>query len=204
VTDFHLLRHGEHTLQGKIVAGRTPGIGLSERGRAEAEAAAARLAPPHLDDPDIAAVYASPLQRAQETAAIVAERLGLAVATHADLDEVDFGDWTGSTFAAIRETAHYPAWANRRSLAFIPGGESMRNVQRRIVETMIALHALHPDEGVVLVSHGDTIRAGLAFALGMPLDYLTRIEIATGSISTIRIDTTGIRVTGLNDRTRAR
>jgi probable phosphoglycerate mutase len=202
VTDFHLLRHGEHTLQGKIVAGRTPGIGLSDRGRAEAEAAAARLAPAHLDNAGIAAIYASPLQRAQETAQIVAKRLNLEIATHADLDEVDFGDWTGSTFAAIRETTHYPAWANRRSLAIIPGGETMRAVQRRIVETMIDLHTLHPDAALVLVSHGDTIRSALAFALGMPLDYLTRIEIATGSISTIRIDATGIRVTGLNDRAR--
>ncbi len=58
------------------------------------------------------------------------------------------------------------------------------------------------DAALVLVSHGDTIRSALAFALGMPLDYLTRIEIATGSISTIRIDATGIRVTGLNDRAR--
>jgi len=198
VTTFHLLRHGEHTLQGKIVAGRTPGIGLSDRGRAEAEAAAARLA-----SADIAAIYASPLQRAQETAAIVAARLGLDPATHDDLNEVDFGDWTGSTFAAIRETEHYPAWANRRSLAVIPGGETMRNVQRRITETMLELHTIHPDASLVLVSHGDTIRSGLAFALGMPLDYLTRIEIATGSISTIRIDATGIRVTGLNDRVRA-
>lgn len=198
MTTFHLLRHGEHTLQGKIVAGRSPGIGLSDRGRAEAEAAAVRLA-----DADIAAIYASPLQRAQETAAIVAERLGLDAAAHDDLNEVDFGDWTGSTFAAIRETAHYPAWANRRSLATIPGGETMRAVQRRIVETMLDLHALHPDAALVLISHGDTIRSALAFALGMPLDYLTRIEIATGSISSIRIDATGIRVTGMNDRARS-
>lgn len=197
MTDFHLLRHGEHTLQGKIVAGRTPGIGLSDRGRVEAEAAAARLAAAN-----IAAIYASPLQRAQETAAIVAERLSLDLATRDDLDEVDFGDWTGSTFAAIRETTHYPAWATRRSLAFIPGGETMRNVQRRMVETIMDLHTVHPDAAVVLVSHGDPIRAALAFALGMPLDYLTRIEIATGSVSTIRIDPTGIRVTSLNDRPR--
>jgi probable phosphoglycerate mutase len=197
VTTFHLLRHGEHTLQGKIVAGRTPGIGLSKRGRSEAEAAAARLA-----TADITAIYASPLQRAQETAQIVAERLALPVETRDDLNEVDFGDWTGSTFAAIRETTHYPAWANRRSLAIIPGGETMRNVQRRIVETMLDLHSTHPDASLVLVSHGDTIRSGLSFALGMPLDYLTRIEIATGSISSIRIDTSGIRVSALNDRTR--
>src|SRR6185312_13739179 len=58
----------------------------------------------------------------------------------------------------------------------------------------------HPEGAVVLVSHGDVIRAGLAFALGMPIEYLTRIEIATGALSTVRIDDSGIRVINLNDR----
>lgn len=195
MTVFHILRHGEHSLQGKIVAGRMPGIGLSGRGRAEAEAAAGRLA-----DAGIAAIYASPLQRAQETAAIVAERLGLGVQTRDALVELDFGEWTGSTFADVRQHAAWPAWANHRSIATIPGGESMREVQRRIVETMVELRGAHPEGAVVLVSHGDVIRAGLAFALGMPIEYLTRIEIATGALSTVRIDDSGIRVINLNDR----
>ena len=198
MTVFHLLRHGEHSLQGKIVAGRTPGIGLSERGRAEAAVAAGKLA-----EASVAAIYASPLDRARETAAIVAARLDLDVAVRDDLDEVDFGDWTGSTFDEVRRNPHWPSWANHRSIAAIPGGESMRSVQRRIVETLIALHAEHPDAALVLVSHGDVIRAGLAFALGMPIEYLTRIEVATGSLSTIRIDPNGIRVTGINDRARS-
>ncbi|HEV2189312.1 MAG TPA: histidine phosphatase family protein, partial [Stellaceae bacterium] len=72
MTVFHLLRHGEHSLQGKLVAGRTAGISLSERGRSEADAAAERLA-----GAGIHAIYASPLERAQETAAIVGQRLKL-------------------------------------------------------------------------------------------------------------------------------
>jgi broad specificity phosphatase PhoE len=197
VTVFHLLRHGEHSLQGKIVAGRRSGIGLSERGRAEAAGAAETLA-----SAGVTAIYASPLDRARETAGIVGQRLGLDVAIRDDLDEVDFGDWTGSTFDDVRRDPHWPAWANHRSIAAIPGGETMRAVQRRIVETLIELHAEHADGVLVLVSHGDVIRSGLAFALGMPIEYLTRIEVATGSLSTIRIDANGIRVTGLNDRAR--
>ena len=68
MTIFYLLRHGEHAVQGRIAAGRTPGIGLSERGRTEAAWAAERLA-----NANIAAIYASPLERAQETVAPLAE-----------------------------------------------------------------------------------------------------------------------------------
>jgi len=197
MTIFHLLRHGEHALQGRIVAGRMPGIGLSERGRAEAAAAAERLV-----DAGIAAIYASPLERAGETAGIIAVRLGIEVAIRDELNELDFGEWTGSTFDQVRKNPHWLAWANHRSLSTIPGGETMRAVQRRIVEILIELHHTHGDAGVVLVSHGDVIRAGLAFALGMPIDYLTRIEVATGSLSTVRIDADGIRVVNINERAR--
>src|SRR5437588_811282 len=72
MTVFHLLRHGEHGLLGRVLAGRTPGVGLSERGRAEIAVVAERLV-----GEKIAALYASPLQRTRETAEIVAARLGL-------------------------------------------------------------------------------------------------------------------------------
>jgi probable phosphoglycerate mutase len=65
---------------------------------------------------------------------------------------------------------------------------------------MLELRDRHAGETVVLVSHGDVIRSALAFALGMPLDLFGRIEIGTGSLSTVRIDHQGIRVTALNLR----
>jgi probable phosphoglycerate mutase len=195
MTIFHLLRHGEHALQGKLVAGRTPGIGLSERGRAEAEAAADRLS-----GAGIVAIYASPLERAQETAGIVGLRLGLPVETHHDLNELDFGDWTGLTFNAVREDPRWPGWAQHRSLSGIPGGETMREVQRRMVEILVELRERYPDGGVVLASHGDPIRAALVFFLGMPLDFYGRVEVGTGSISTVRINASGICVTAINQR----
>jgi probable phosphoglycerate mutase len=195
MTVFHLLRHGEHAVQGQICAGRAPGIGLSERGGGEAEAAAERLA-----HAGIGAIYASPLERAQETAAIIARRLDLPVTTRLDLNELDFGEWTGQTFDEVRKHPRWPEWAAHRSISCIPGGETMRDVQRRVVEALIEMREQHPDEAVVVVSHGDVIRAALVFALGMPLDFYHRIEVATASLSTVRIDAGGIRVVAINER----
>jgi probable phosphoglycerate mutase len=196
MTVFHLLRHGERQ-ESRVLVGRLPGVALSPRGRAEIAAVAERLA-----EGNIAALYSSPLERTRESAEIVAARLGLPVALHDDLIELDFGEWTGATFEAIRADPRWPAWANHRSLATIPGGESMRQVQRRAVEALLEIGEAHPDASVVLVSHGDVIRAMLVFALGMPLDFYARIEVAQGSLSTVRIDATGIRVLAINERPR--
>ena len=195
MTIFHLLRHGEHAVQGRICAGRMPGVSLSERGRGEVAAAAERLA-----GAGIAAIYASPLERAQETAGIVGRRLDLPVIVNDELSELDFGEWTGLTFDDVRKHPRWPEWAAHRSLSCIPGGETMRQVQRRVVEALIEMRAEHPDDAVVVVSHGDVIRAALVFALGMPLDFYGRIEVATASLSTVRIDATGIRVVAINER----
>jgi len=196
MTVFHLLRHGERA-EARVCAGRMPGIGLTERGRAEIAAVAERLA-----DDRVAAIYASPLQRTRESAEIVASRLGLGIEFRDDLIELDFGEWTGSTFDAIRADPRWEAWRTQRSLASIPGGESMRQVQRRVVEALMQMGEVHRNETVAVVSHGDVIRAALLFALGMPLDHYNRIEVGQGSISTIRIDTAGSRVLAINERPR--
>ena len=194
---FHLLRHGEHGLLGRVLAGRMPGVGMTERGRAEIASQAERLA-----GEKIAAIYASPLQRTRESAEIVAARLGLPIGFRDDLLELDFGEWTGATFDSIRADPRWQAWSTQRSLAAIPGGESMRAVQQRVVAALLELNERHLHESVVLVSHGDVIRAVLLFALGMPLDLYNRIEIGQGSISTITIGAGGIRVTTLGERPR--
>ena len=195
MTVFHLLRHGEHNVQGKICAGRMAGVVLSEKGRAEAEATARRLA-----GLGIAAIYASPLERTRQTAEIVGRQLSLPVNILDDLAELDFGEWTGKTFDEVRKDPRWPMWATHRSLSCIPGGETMRQVQRRVVEAIMEMREQHPDEAVVVVSHGDVIRAALVFALGMPLDFYARIEVATASLSTMRIDANGIRVIAINER----
>ena len=81
-TTVHVMRHGEVHNPHKILYGRLEGYGLSERGLAQAEAVAEAL-----KDNDIVLVVASPLQRAQETAAPIAAHHGLDVATDHDLIE---------------------------------------------------------------------------------------------------------------------
>jgi broad specificity phosphatase PhoE len=195
MTVFHLLRHGEHGLLGRVLAGRMPGVGMTERGRAEIAAVAERLA-----GENVAAIYASPLQRTRESAEIVGARLGLGIEFRDDVIELDFGEWTGATFDSIRADPRWQAWRTQRSLARIPGGESMREVQRRVVEALMDIGERHRHATVAVVSHGDVIRSALLFALGMPLDYYNRIEVGQGSISTIRIDADGIRVLAINER----
>jgi broad specificity phosphatase PhoE len=196
VTVFHLVRHGEREL-GRVLAGRMPGVGLTGRGRAEIAAIAERLA----KEP-VAAIYSSPLQRTRESAEIVAARLNLPIEFRDDVIELDFSEWTGATFDSIRADPRWEAWRLQRSVARIPGGETMREVQRRIVEALLDIHERHSGQIVVVVSHGDVIRAALLFALGMPLDAYGRIEIGQGSISTLRIDAGGIRILALNERPR--
>ena len=193
MTIFHLLRHGEPTVFGRI-NGRLPGVGLSTKGRAEIAAVAARLTAEKIE-----AIYSSPLQRTRETAEILSERLGVPIQYREDVIELDFGEWTGLTADAIRNDERWQVWNSNRSIATIPGGESWRQVQHRVVGTLFDLQQMHPSGCVVIVSHGDVIRAALLFALGMPLDFYSRIEIAPASVSTIRLDGSGIRVLGIND-----
>jgi broad specificity phosphatase PhoE len=192
---LHLLRHGQHDLGGGVLAGRMSGVGLTERGRTEIAAVAERLA-----DENIAALYASPLQRTRESAELLSERLGLPIEFRDDLMELDFGEWTGTTFDSIRADPRWQSWSRHRSLSRIPGGETMRAVQFRAVEAILEIGERHRDSASVIVSHGDVIRSALVFALGMPLDFYGRIEVAQGSLSTIRIDDGGIRVVSINER----
>ncbi|MBV8334789.1 MAG: histidine phosphatase family protein [Alphaproteobacteria bacterium] len=193
MTVFHLLRHGEPTVLGRL-NGRLPGVGLSDRGRAEIAAQAARLA-----GENIAAIYSSPLQRTRETAEILSDRLRLPVNYRDDVIEIDYGEWTGLTFDEIRRDERWQMWSRSRGIAATPGGESWRHVQDRVVGALFDLHQGHPNDSAVIVTHGDAIRAALLFALGMPLDFYSRIEVAFASLSTIRLDGSGIRVLGVND-----
>jgi broad specificity phosphatase PhoE len=193
VTVFHLLRHGEPAVFGRL-NGRLSGVGLSEKGRAEAAMQAGRLAGEKIE-----AIYSSPLQRTRETAEIISEGLGLPIRYREDVIEIDYGEWTGLTFDQIRQDERWQLWSRSRSIAAVPGGESWRQVQERVVGALFDLQQIHPNGSVVVVSHGDVIRAGLLFALGMPLDFYSRIEVAFASLSTIRLDGAGIRVSGLNE-----
>jgi broad specificity phosphatase PhoE len=87
-TRLYLIRHGEHKLPAGTLAGRLPGIYLSERGKAQARALARRL-----EKVKLAVVYTSPLERTRQTAEFVAAPHGLPVSLLESAIEIDFGGW---------------------------------------------------------------------------------------------------------------
>lgn len=192
-TTFHLVRHASYDLLGRVLAGRTPGHSLNRTGQAEAEALAEALA-----ERPIAAVFSSPLERARETAHPVAARHDLRVAIDPTLDEIDFGEWTGLTLDELHAD---PAW--RRFNAFrsttpIPGGETMLAVQARAVAALIRMRSSFPEGEVVAVSHGDVIKAILAHFLALPLDLISRIEVAPASRSVVVLSDRDARILAIN------
>jgi probable phosphoglycerate mutase len=197
MTLFHLVRHGEHELQGRALVGRMPGIMLSAKGRDQAGRLAARLA-----DESVAAVLSSPRERARDTARPIADRHGRAVVTDDALDEIDYGAWTGKSAAALEPDPAFRRFNSFRSFTPPPGGEWIVDVQRRVIGLMRRLVRDHRDDTVVLVSHGDVIRGALVHHLGAPIDFIHRIEVAPGSLSTVVIGDESACVTLLGEMPR--
>ncbi|HEV8425114.1 MAG TPA: MSMEG_4193 family putative phosphomutase [Actinomycetes bacterium] len=173
-----LLRHAatEHT--GARLSGWTPGLHLSDGGRAQAKALAERLAPVPID-----AVYASPLERCQETAAVLAGARGLKVETLEDLGEVHYGDWTGHE---LKELTKRPLWKVVQatpSAARFPDGESIFEMQARAVLAVERLREAHPRQTVAVCSHSDVIKALGCHYLGMHLDLFQRLAVSPASVT---------------------
>ena len=189
-----LVRHALTRRTGAVLQGRAPGVHLSDDGRRQADGVAARLAPL----PKIAAIYASPLERARETAVAIARARGLAIRIERGLIELDVGAWTGRS---LKRVARRPEWraVQRHPSGFrFPGGESFTEMQARIVSALARLVERHAGAVLVAVSHADPIKAAVAQALGTPLDLFQRIAIAPASITAIAYRLEGPLVLTLN------
>jgi probable phosphoglycerate mutase len=191
---IYLVRHGSHDLLGKRLCGRMPGVALNPEGVAQAHRVAARLSG---ESP--AAVYSSPMERALETAQAIAERQGLEVRSTDALNEIDLGAWTGAPLDALRPRGDWQWWNSARGQHRPPGGETMLDVQVRVARWLETVRRTHNDESIVGVSHGDVIKATLAFALGLSIDHHDRLEIDAGSISAIEAGDWGLKVRFVNE-----
>jgi probable phosphomutase (TIGR03848 family) len=183
MTTFALIRHASHGLVGRAIVGRARGVPLSPEGLRQAEALAERLAAS-----SIQALYSSPLERARATAAPLAARLGLEVQIADELDEIDYGAWTNRSLAELHDLEEWRRFNVFRSGTRIPGGENMVEVQGRMLRLVERLCSAHPDGTIALISHGDVIKATLAYYLGAPLDLFQRIEISPASVSIVRTE----------------
>jgi probable phosphomutase (TIGR03848 family) len=194
-TTVLLVRHAmnEWVKTGKL-AGRTPGVHLNEQGEEQARRLTERLA-----GYPIQAIYASPQERAQETAAALAERLGLSVEISAGISEVDVGEWTGQKLEELAKTPEWRLVHGRPTAMRFPGGESIWEMQHRVVDEIERLAVCHAHQMIVVVSHADAIKAALAHYLGLHLDLFQRLMVSTASLSTLVFGPMGGLVVSMND-----
>lgn len=176
-----LVRHGQTPTTGKILPGRAAGLHLAESGNSQAHRVAERIA----ELPRVDAIYASPLERARETAAPIARALKQRVKIDKGLLECDFGEWTGAELGKLMKKPEWSTVQKAPSTFRFPGGESFTEMQTRMVTALDRIRAAHPGGTVVCVSHADPIKAAVAHAMGTHLDLFQRIVIGTCSVSAI-------------------
>ena len=210
-----LVRHGTTPTTGKVLPGRAAGLHLADAGRTEAETVAERIAAwmesaprqPRRNPstakvsavaPAVAAVYASPLERAQETAAPIAARLGLEVTTEEGLIECDFGQWTGAELKVLRKLPEWTTVQRYPSGFCFPGGEAFTGMRARMARTIQGFCQRHPGQTIVAVSHADPIKCAVSDALGTHLDLFQRIVVSPCSVTAISYQATGPVVLAVN------
>jgi probable phosphoglycerate mutase len=185
MTSFLLLRHGE-TVWNR--AGRLQGwqdSPLSDAGRAQAAALAARVADERVD-----LLVASDLGRTRETAAPIAARLGRDVVSDAGLRERCYGELEGLTWAEI-ERAHPATYARlvaRDADYLVPGGESGTQFRDRVVVALERLARAHAGASIAVVTHGGVLGVVYRWAKDIPLERPRTFAIPNGGVNRVRIE----------------
>lgn len=186
MTTLLLIRHGENNFVGKRLAGRLPGVILNEKGQKQAEGLAHAL-----QKAPIKAIYSSPMERAQQTAAPLANGLGLEVKIEPGLDEVHIGDWQGRSLNQLKRLKAWKMVQSRPSAFTFPNGESFLEAQERAAAALRGIAGRHPDDLVACFTHADIIRLVTAHFLDVPLDSFQRLGADTASITVIHLGKDG-------------
>jgi probable phosphomutase (TIGR03848 family) len=181
-----LLRHGRSTSNtAHVLAGRSEGVDLDDKGRQQAAELVDRIG-----ELPIRAVVCSPLLRCRRTIEPLADALGIEPVLDDRFSEVDYGEWTGRKLADL---VNEPLWGvvqAHPSAAVFPGGEGLAQVQARAVAAVrdhdTRLAERHGGDALWLAcTHGDVIKAVVADALGLHLDGFQRVSADPASMSVI-------------------
>jgi probable phosphomutase (TIGR03848 family) len=195
VTLLLLIRHGLTDSTGVRLGGWTPGIHLSEPGRRQAQELAERL-----QAVPLAAIYSSPLERCQETAAPIAADRSTEVVVREHLGEVRYGSWTNRPLKQLARTKLWRRVQLVPSGVRFPGGESLLEVQARAVRELQDIAGRHRRAAVAVCSHADVIKLLVAFYAGAPMDLFQRLVIDPASISAVSVGEGIPRILRVNDR----
>ncbi len=190
------LRHGQAINNTKrILAGRTPGVPLTEKGVDQAEKAAK-----FLEDMNISAIYSSPIERAKDTANIVGKHNSIDVRIDDRLIELDMGKFTGMPYDEIFSShgnVFMKFYKGELEIAH-NGVETFADVKKRVLGMVDHVIENHPDENVVLVTHMDPIKAMLSTIVSLSPENLFELIIANASLNIFREYERKLSISGIN------
>ena len=183
MTTILLIRHGTTDYVNETLAGRIDSP-LNHTGVEQAQKLANLLSSVR-----IAAIYASPLQRTQQTAQPLADQLSLSVQIEEDLNQVNFGDWQGISFDQLENDPRWITFQKNPALLEYPGGESAVEVRKRVTRSIHRLCEKHPNDAILAIfSHGSIIRHLVSALIGLPMENLNRLRIAPASVTTLIVE----------------
>lgn len=190
-----LIRHGETDWnRDRRIMGREE-IPLNETGRRQAHYMKESLGSAPLD-----AIFTSPVMRAQETAQILAEGRDLEPREDERLVEVDYGEWVGMTFVAVRKLPGYVPYYLRLEESVAPGGESLYQVRDRGMSFLEELNQKNSNQTIAVVSHADWIKCVLMHLLDIPFKNIWKFRIDNASVSLLEMEEKGNRIICINQR----
>lgn len=177
MTSFFLIRHGAHAVLDQVLLGRTDSVGLSEEGKVSVRHVAEELL-----GAGIACIHTSPRLRCRQTAELLASCWRVPVEVAPDLDELDYGRWSGIRFSDLESDPLWHRWNEQRDEARPPDGECMGEVQQRVFAYLTALITADPEGRIAVVSHAEVIRAVLLQQYGIPLREFWRVAVEPAQV----------------------
>lgn len=201
MTRILLLRHAHSVANEKgILAGRTPGVALSEKGAKQSKELVERL-----QSLKFSRIHISPMERCAETIAPLmtyfskSTRVNFAIETDPDLVEVDYGKWTGKKLSVLAKDKSWKIVQDTPSAMYFPEGEGLLEVQTRAMRALNRISKTPGKDVKLIVSHGDVIKSIVASVLGTHLDNFQKITIDPASITILDYNGKDYRVLTLNN-----
>ena len=192
-----LIRHAHSSANAAgILSGQRPDVHLSPQGLAQAKGLIKRLG-----NIKVHTIHTSPMVRCQETISPWATKFGSRMFVDEGINEVNYGLWTGKKLRTLSKDPLWKLVQEKPSKVIFPEGESMKGMQKRAVKTLLESASESGKNPAMLVSHGDVIKAMIAYALGMHLDQFQRIVVDPASITILDVSKTGTKVLLMNNST---
>lgn len=197
LTKILLIRHGQSLAN---VAGIFAGFSdspLSDLGQHQAELTAAYIGKHYQVD----AVYASDLKRAFETGKDVADRFGLTVSAGPAFREINGGDWEGIPYAKLPDLFPdtFGCWLSDIGNAICDGGESVAQLQKRVVDALLLLCRENPGKTIVIATHATPIRTLQCYCEGKSLSQMKDVPwVSNASVTELAYDGKDLRITSLS------